>query len=106
MDYEKAMTIATVWSLALMLTGGYFIQNLPSFLGWVRFVSPFKYSYDACIKLGFDRPVPCTNGETLEECLGGPGGLQDVIFFLFDGWNCCSGVLYALVQNTLFLLYA
>lgn len=71
MDYEKAMTIATVASLALMLTGGYFIQNLPSFLGWIRFISPFKYSYDACIMLGFDRNVPCTNGEVLEECLPG-----------------------------------
>jgi ABC-type multidrug transport system permease subunit len=67
------MTIATVTSLALMLTGGYFVKNLPSFLGWIRYVSPFKYSYDACIKLGFDRDVPCTNGEILEECLSGAG---------------------------------
>jgi len=74
MDYEKAMTIATVTSLALMLTGGYFVKNLPEFLGWVRFVSPFKYSYDACIKLGFDREVPCIDGETLEECLNAGEG--------------------------------
>ena len=73
MDYEKAMTVATVVSLALMLTGGYFIQNLPSFLGWVRYLSPFKYSYHACIQLGFDREIPCVDGEVLEECLSGAG---------------------------------
>jgi ABC-type multidrug transport system permease subunit len=73
MDYEKAMTIATVTSLALMLTGGYFVKNLPSFLSWVRYVSPFKYSYDACIQLAFDRDIPCNNGEVLEECLSGKG---------------------------------
>lgn len=69
MDYEKAMVIATLVSLALMLTGGYFVQNLPPFVRWIRYLSPFKYSYDACLQLVFNRSIPCNNGEQLIECV-------------------------------------
>lgn len=69
MDYEKAMVIATLVSLALMLTGGYFVENLPIFVRWIRYLSPFKYSYDACLQLTFNRIIPCDNGEQLIECV-------------------------------------
>lgn len=74
MDYEKAMVIATVTSLALMLVGGFFVGNLPSWLTWLRYLSPFKYSYDACIQLEFDRKMPCDDGEVLAGCLNNPNG--------------------------------
>lgn len=67
-DMEKAMVLATLMSLLLMLAGGYFVQNLPSFAEWVRYISPFKYSYDACIQLEFDRDVNCDDGLVLEKC--------------------------------------
>lgn len=101
MDYEKAMTIATVTSLALMLTGGYFVKNLPEFMGWLRYVSPFKYSYDACIKLGFDRDVPCVNGETLEECLSG-AGMNAVCFFLCTYHLCLFFLVLRIVFKHMF----
>lgn len=69
MDYEKAMVIATLVSLALMLTGGYFVENLPIFVRWIRYLSPFKYSYDACLKLVFTRVISCDGGEQLVECV-------------------------------------
>jgi hypothetical protein len=68
LDYEKAMVIATLVSMALMLTGGYFVQNLPTFVQWIRFVSPFKYSYDSCLRLVYYYNVPCEHGDILVQC--------------------------------------
>ena len=68
MDYEKAMVTATLVSLALMLCGGYYVQNLPPFISWVRYLSPFKYSYDACVQLSFRRDIPCDDGAILIQC--------------------------------------
>lgn len=68
LDFEKAMVTATLVSMALMLTGGYFVQQLPNFVHWVRLISPFKYSYDACLRLVFSKDVRCDNGDFLVEC--------------------------------------
>lgn len=71
MDYEKAMVIATLVSLALMLTGGYFIENLPNFVRWIRYISPFKYSYNACLILVFNQKIPCDGSNLIEQCVNG-----------------------------------
>lgn len=68
LDYEKAMVTATLTSMALMLTGGYFVQNLEEFVKWVRYFSPFSYSYNACLRLVFDRDIPCDDGSVFAEC--------------------------------------
>lgn len=70
MDFEKAMVLATLASMALMLTGGFFAQRLPLFLKWFQYLSPFKYSYDACLQLVFDSPVPCDGGVVMAQCVG------------------------------------
>jgi hypothetical protein len=41
-DFESAITAMTIASLALFLTGGYFVQNIPVFFSWIRYLSPFK----------------------------------------------------------------
>jgi ABC-type multidrug transport system ATPase subunit/branched-subunit amino acid transport protein len=68
LDYEKAMVIATLVSMILMLTGGYFVQNLPTFVHWIRFISPFKYSYDSCVRLVYYYDLKCDQGDILVEC--------------------------------------
>lgn len=72
-DMEKAMASMTVISLALMLLGGFFVQKIPSWLVWGKYLSPFKYSFDASRRLVFDRPVPCDGSGALEELCGGDG---------------------------------
>lgn len=74
-DYRKCLTIGTLSSMLLMLTGGYYASKLPVFLQWVRYISPFKYSYDACVQLVFSIPVPCVNGYVLTECYYNPKGV-------------------------------
>ena len=69
-DMEKAMTTMTVVSLGLMLLGGFFIQNVPEWLVWGKYLSPFKYSFDASRQLVFDRPVPCDGTGALEQICG------------------------------------
>ena len=70
-DLQKALTFMTVGSLGLMLMGGFFVQNIPSFLVWGKYLSPFKYSFDASRQLVFDRDVPCDGSGDLQEYCGG-----------------------------------
>lgn len=70
-DMEKGMTAMTVISLALALLGGFFVENVPSFLVWAKFLSPFKYAFDASLPLVFDEPVPCDGSGALKGICGG-----------------------------------
>lgn len=65
-DMERAMTVMTVVSLALLLLGGFFVDNVPTWLDWGIFLSPFKYSFDASRLLIFDRPIPCDGSGALK----------------------------------------
>ena len=59
MDFEQAMTIMIVISLTAMAAGGFYIKNIPAFIQWIKYVSPFKPGYEAAQQLVFDRNVPC-----------------------------------------------
>jgi len=85
-DTEKGMTAMTVISLFLALVGGFFVENVPPFLVWSKYLSPFKYSFDASLQLVFLEPVPCDGSGALEElCIGSDDGFassEAVINFL------------------------
>lgn len=70
-DMEKAMTVMTVFSLFLMLLGGFFVENVPVFIAWAKYLSPFKYAYDASLQLVFNSPVPCDGSGALGDICGG-----------------------------------
>lgn len=70
-DTEKGLTAMTVISLFLALVGGFFVENVPDFLVWSKFLSPFKYAFDASLQLVFDEPVPCDGSGALEEICNG-----------------------------------
>jgi hypothetical protein len=70
-DFQKAMTVLTVSALSLMLLGGFFVENVPSFIIWCKYLSPFKYSFDASLQIVFDRDVPCDGSGSLESLCGG-----------------------------------
>ena len=59
------------------LVGGFFVRNLPHWLGvWARWLSFFKYSYDACLQLQFqgDRIYKCVDGSYIPSCRNNPSG--------------------------------
>ena len=110
-DMERAITVMTVASLALMLLGGFFVQNVPSFISWAIYLSPFKYAYDASILLVFDRPVPCDGSAALGDLCGtsttGSASAEEVINFLGAqgtlGFNV--GLLAVLIIVPRFIAY-
>ena len=85
-DTEKGMTFMTVISLFLALVGGFFVENVPSFLVWCKYLSPFKYSFDASLQLVFNVPVPCDGSGALKTlCNGSDEGFaspEEVMAFL------------------------
>lgn len=75
-DIEKGIASCTVLSLTLMIAGGFYIRRIPSWLNWLKFISPFKYAYDASVQIVFNRPIPCDEGTfgggtTFTSCAGG-----------------------------------
>ena len=38
-DLQMGMTVMTVCTLALMLLGGFFVENIPDFVKWARYLS-------------------------------------------------------------------
>jgi ABC-type multidrug transport system permease subunit len=68
-DFETALMLVSVVGMTLMLTGGFFVSQLPVFVQWMRFISPFKYAFDACVQLEFSgRYIECNNGYYIAEC--------------------------------------
>ena len=85
LDLERGMVIMTVAALGLMVVGGFFVREIPGWMEWMGYVSPFRYSYNASVQLVFDRPVPCDGSGVLAACGGDNGGeasVADVLGFL------------------------
>ena len=72
LDMEKGMVIMTVAALGLMVMGGFFVRNIPPWMQWLGYLSPFKYSYNSSVQLVFDRPVPCDGSGLLLACKDHP----------------------------------
>lgn len=85
-DLEMAMVVLTVLTLGLLLLGGFFVQNLPVFVQWAKYLSPFKYAYDASLQIVFRRDVPCDDsgalGNLCVENVSGEAGSDDVLSLL------------------------
>ena len=64
---DNAMTVITVVALTFMLLGGFYVESVPSFVDWVKYFSPFKYSFDASRSIVFDEPIPCDGSGELQD---------------------------------------
>jgi len=70
-NLHHAITAATVALISLMLVGGFFIKSLPHWLGvWSKWLSFFRYSYSACLRLEFmgGQVYRCVNGDYVARC--------------------------------------
>ena len=45
MDVKQATTLASVTMLVFLLAGGYYIQQIPSFIAWLKYISFSHYCY-------------------------------------------------------------
>jgi ABC-type multidrug transport system permease subunit len=72
LDLEKAIAFMTIMTLGLMLLGGFFVENVPFFIAWAKYLSPFKYAFDSSLQIIFDHPIPCDGSGALQGlCEGG-----------------------------------
>ena len=67
---EIAMTTATTISLAMLIFGGFYKQNIPSFLVWFSSLSALKYSFDASVQvaIGSQENIKCNGGFQIPVC--------------------------------------
>ncbi|CAN7054092.1 hypothetical protein IGI04_028691 [Brassica rapa subsp. trilocularis] len=107
MDAKKASTIVTVTMLAFVLTGGYYVNKVPSGMVWMKYVSTTFYCYRLLIAVQYGNGdailamVGCepkgTQGAAkaagcrfMEEEVIGDIGLWtsvSVLFFMFVGYR-------------------
>ncbi|GJP53838.1 hypothetical protein CLOM_g12966 [Closterium sp. NIES-68] len=53
MDVKVATTLASVLLLTFMLAGGYYLQSIPPFISWIKYISFTYYAYRLIIKTQF-----------------------------------------------------
>lgn len=63
MQPKSAQTIAAVIMLTFMLVGGFYVQNIPSWISWIKWLGFMTYAYNLLAKIEF-------GGRTLYDCGG------------------------------------
>ncbi|KAL2538826.1 ABC transporter G family member 25 [Forsythia ovata] len=64
MDAKQASTVVTVTMLAFVLTGGYYVHKVPSFMSWMKYISTTFYSYRLLINVQYG------DGKAISSLLG------------------------------------
>ncbi|GMJ10204.1 ATP-binding cassette G9 [Hibiscus trionum] len=71
MDLKTAAILGSVITLAFLLAGGYYIQHVPGFISWIKYISISHYTYKLLLGSQYraDDTYPC--GEPEKVCLVG-----------------------------------
>lgn len=64
MDQQKATVLGTVLTLGSQLAGGYYVQRVPSFIRWIKYLSIMQYTYKLMLGSQYeeDDTYPCDSG--------------------------------------------
>jgi ABC-type multidrug transport system ATPase subunit len=69
-DYHLAASLTTVVSLAMLIVGGFYLQQLPSWLAELSVLSAFGYSYRAVVQVVLrDLSIQCEGGYWIPACV-------------------------------------
>ncbi|KAL8142157.1 hypothetical protein V2J09_015189 [Rumex salicifolius] len=68
LSIKRAGTVASLVLMLFLLTGGYYIQHIPKFMKWLKYVSFMYYGFRLLLKVQY-------SGEELYEC-DSPGGCR------------------------------
>ncbi|XP_058776767.1 ABC transporter G family member 9-like [Vicia villosa] len=65
LDQKSATTLASVMMLVFLLAGGFYVQNVPKFIAWVKYISISYYTYQLFIGSQFHigETYPCSEGQ-------------------------------------------
>ncbi|OMO55367.1 ABC-2 type transporter [Corchorus olitorius] len=64
MDVKKAAILASVIIMASMLSGGFFIQKVPVFMSWVRYMSFTYHTFRLLLKIHYGCSGPDTESDS------------------------------------------
>lgn len=54
MEVKQATTLASVTMLVFLLAGGYYIQKIPSFIAWLKYISFSHYCYKLLVGVQYE----------------------------------------------------
>lgn len=65
MDVKQATTLASVTTLVFLIAGGYYIQQIPPFIEWLKYLSYSYYCYKLLLGVQYshDDVYECMKGE-------------------------------------------
>jgi len=98
LNLKRAQSVATVVMLTLMLTGGFFVQNIPVWLSWIAYLSYIAYAWEGLIHIQLEGRIPecpatddscamLTMGAVKFDTLGPQIGILLLMLVL----GCCCG---------------
>ncbi len=116
LDFEKAVAIQTIASLAVLLLAGFYVTELPYWLDWLKFTSPLRYSFSAVtVVLLTEAPlIECNGSEIFQEvpCVQYsdtmwfvPNNAYAIQFFQVDGLSILANCSCLLVFRFAFRLF-
>ncbi|KAK6934295.1 LOW QUALITY PROTEIN: ABC-2 type transporter [Dillenia turbinata] len=64
MDLKTATVLGSVIMLAFTLAGGYYVQNVPPFISWIKYISPSYHAYKLLLGSQYSpqETYPCEQG--------------------------------------------
>lgn len=64
MDMSNAATLGSVIMMTFLLTGGYYVQKVPPFIAWIKYLSTSYYTYKLLLESQFHEysTYPCDGG--------------------------------------------
>ncbi|XP_021808246.1 ABC transporter G family member 9-like [Prunus avium] len=67
MDQKKATVLGTVLMVSFLISGGYYVQHVPAFIAWIKYISIINYSYKLLLGSQYknDDTYPCDSGVCL-----------------------------------------
>ncbi|XP_057962209.1 ABC transporter G family member 9-like [Malania oleifera] len=102
MSPKSATTLGSVTMLSFLLAGGYYVQNVPNFIAWVKYISLTHYSFKLLLGSQYkvDDVYPCAPTGT---CL--VRDFSTVRFIGLDGQMLCVVALALMLVGYRFIAY-
>ncbi|XP_047315416.1 ABC transporter G family member 22-like [Impatiens glandulifera] len=76
MDIKKATTLGSVTVMTFMLAGGFFVNNVPVFISWIRYISFNYHTYKLLLKVQYGYETHAVGGTKIDN------GLREVCALL------------------------
>ncbi|KAK6942498.1 ABC transporter-like, ATP-binding domain [Dillenia turbinata] len=80
MDLKRATTLASVTVMTFMLAGGFFVETVPVFVAWIRYLSFNYHTYKLLIKVQYEDITPSVKGIELDSGVKEVSALVAMVF--------------------------